>query len=104
MPAFDFSAGGDAALGMGLMAVDTKGAAPSDAAVNVPWLLLKRAESAVEGQAIGQIYRVETRGGQPPANCDGKAEGDVVSVDYAAEYWVLSAQAAGGEEGDSEEQ
>ncbi|ETN44129.1 uncharacterized protein HMPREF1541_10679 [Cyphellophora europaea CBS 101466] len=88
-PVFDF-AEADASLGVGLMSVGAKSDAPTDKAVDVPWLML----GSVEGGSgpIRQIYRVETRGGQPPASCEGAegAEGGVVSVQYSAEYWIFS--------------
>jgi len=36
---------------------------------------------------LGEVYRVETAGGDPPATCDGVELDTVFSVQYSAEYW-----------------
>ncbi len=46
-----------------------------------------RALTAVAGSVgLTEVYRVETAGGNPPANCNG-FEGTTVLVQYAAMYW-----------------
>jgi hypothetical protein len=52
----------------------------------VPWLLLQT-EAPSTGN-ITSVYRIETAGGNPPANCTGKAE--TLSVQYAALYAFYS--------------
>ncbi|KAF4564706.1 hypothetical protein EYR40_010878 [Pleurotus pulmonarius] len=50
---------------------------------DVDWLFL----TGVQGQLADQIYRVDTRGGQPPATCTpGSAP---ISVKYASKYWLF---------------
>lgn len=63
--------------------------APANASVGlqgtgaVDWLSL----TAVEGSVgLGQVYRVDTAGGNPPINCEGYAAGEVLSVPYSAGY------------------
>jgi len=56
--------------------------APTDPATNIDWLQLK----VVQGDLATQIYRVETKGGQPPSSCTpGSAE---ISVKYTSQYWL----------------
>ncbi|EDR13962.1 uncharacterized protein LACBIDRAFT_305232 [Laccaria bicolor S238N-H82] len=50
---------------------------------NVDWLQLK----SVSGGLATQIYRTDTRSGQPPASCTpGSA---LVSVKYTSKYWLF---------------
>ncbi|KAF5379016.1 hypothetical protein D9615_006059 [Tricholomella constricta] len=50
---------------------------------DVDWVLLK----SVAGSLATEIYRVDTRGGQPPATCTpGTAD---IAVKYAAKYWLM---------------
>ena len=49
-----------------------------------------RALTAVAGSVgLTEVYRVETAGGNPPANCSG-FEGTTVLVQYAAMYWFYN--------------
>jgi hypothetical protein len=36
---------------------------------------------------LGEVYRVETAGGNPPETCSGVSAETVISVQYSAEYW-----------------
>jgi hypothetical protein len=58
-------------------------------ATNVPWLKL---DAQVQGttSAVKNIYRLETVGGVAPKNCVGQKAGDVVTVEYEAQYWVYA--------------
>jgi len=50
---------------------------------DVDWLQLK----SVSGSLATQIYRTDTRGGEPPASCTvGSAP---ISVKYASKYWLF---------------
>ncbi|KIJ91875.1 hypothetical protein K443DRAFT_114457 [Laccaria amethystina LaAM-08-1] len=50
---------------------------------NVDWLQLK----SVSGELATQIYRTDTRSGQPPASCTpGSA---LISVKYTSKYWLF---------------
>ncbi|GLB42193.1 putative protein of unknown function (DUF3455) [Lyophyllum shimeji] len=49
---------------------------------DVDWVQLK----AVTGKLAAEIYRVDTRGGQPPATC---TPGESTVVKYVAKYWLL---------------
>ncbi|KPI37168.1 uncharacterized protein AB675_1539 [Cyphellophora attinorum] len=82
-PVFDLSESGP--LG------DTTTPAASD----VAWLDL--ASTSGTTGPITAIYRIETRGGQPPASCaDPSVVNGLVSVQYAAEYWVYTTAPATG--------
>ncbi|KDQ31883.1 hypothetical protein PLEOSDRAFT_1100408 [Pleurotus ostreatus PC15] len=61
----------------------TGGLAAPTGPQDVDWLSLSNAQ----GQLADQIYRVDTRGGQPPASCTpGSAP---ISVKYASKYWLF---------------
>ncbi|TID18022.1 hypothetical protein E6O75_ATG10667 [Venturia nashicola] len=59
--------------------------APNKAA-DVPWL--KLSSKSRDGCTISEVYRLNTKGGQPPATCKGM--GSTFTVQYAAEYWFWS--------------
>jgi len=48
---------------------------------DVDWLQLK----STQGQLADTVYRVETKGGQPPNSCN--ASDALLSVKYSAQYW-----------------
>jgi hypothetical protein len=56
---------------------------------DVKWL---RLEAKADGStsAVKQIYRLNTVGGMAPKTCEGKAAGDVVAVEYQAQYWIYA--------------
>jgi len=57
--------------------------APTDSATNIDWLQL----NVVQGDLASQIFRIQTRGGQPPTSCTpGSPE---IFVRYAAQYWLF---------------
>ncbi|MCJ1436596.1 hypothetical protein MMC27_005976 [Xylographa pallens] len=60
---------------------------PAPATTNVAWLKLEH-ETQGEIGTIAEIYRLNTAGGSPPANCSGMAA--TFEVQYAAEYWFYS--------------
>ncbi|KAH8101195.1 hypothetical protein BXZ70DRAFT_115636 [Cristinia sonorae] len=57
--------------------------APSNPAVNIDWLMVNN----IQGDLADQIFRIETRGGQPPSTCTpGTAD---ISVKYVSQYWFF---------------
>jgi hypothetical protein len=54
---------------------------------DVKWLKLD-AQADGTTSDVKSIYRLNTVGGLAPANCEGKAEGEVVTVEYEAQYWM----------------
>ncbi|KAF7794782.1 hypothetical protein EIP86_005924 [Pleurotus ostreatoroseus] len=59
---------------------------PTDPSVNIDWLSLK----PVEGELADQIYRIQTRNGQPPSSCTpGSPE---IFVRYVAQYWFYGGE------------
>lgn len=58
-------------------------------AADVKWL---RLEAKAEGSSssVKQIYRLNTVGGLAPKNCDGMSQGQVVTVEYQAQYWIYA--------------
>lgn len=63
-------------------------AAPNPS-TDVKWLRLQ-AQSSDSTSQVKFIYRLNTVGGVAPANCDGRAEGEVVTVQYDAQYWIYA--------------
>ncbi|KAH7090637.1 hypothetical protein FB567DRAFT_296604 [Paraphoma chrysanthemicola] len=62
--------------------------APSPTA-DVKWLRLE-AQAQGSTSQVKQIYRLNTVGGLAPGNCEGRAAGDVVTVEYEAQYWIYA--------------
>ncbi|CAE6429506.1 unnamed protein product [Rhizoctonia solani] len=50
---------------------------------NIDWLQLER----TSGQLARYVFRVDTRGGQPPDTCNSLNEGQDITVPYTAKYW-----------------
>jgi len=50
---------------------------------DVDWVQLKK----VEGELADTVYRVDTKGGQPPTSCTAGAP--LLSVKYTAQYWLF---------------
>ncbi|KAH9956167.1 hypothetical protein BC827DRAFT_1233208 [Russula dissimulans] len=58
--------------------------APRNSSENIDWLELKKANVPNPGQLANEVFRVFTRGGQPPHSCqDGSSN---ISVKYTAQY------------------
>jgi len=55
-------------------------------ATDVAWL--KLSSQSRDGCTISEVYRLNTKGGQPPATCKGMPQ--AFTVQYAAEYWMWS--------------
>lgn len=62
--------------------------APNPSA-DVKWLRLQ-AQTADSTSQVKFIYRLNTVGGLAPASCEGRSAGEVVTVQYQAQYWVYS--------------
>jgi hypothetical protein len=66
--------------------------APKGAAVGsnregaVDWLALSDDGKGMS-VGLGEVYRVESAGGNPPETCSGISSDAVISVQYSAEYW-----------------
>ena len=58
-------------------------------ATNVPWLKLD-AQAEGSNSAVKNIYRLETVGGVAPKDCTGRQPGEVVTVEYEAQYWIYA--------------
>lgn len=50
---------------------------------NIDWVQLRN----VEGQLADTVYRVDTKGGQPPASCT--VDAPLLTVRYTAKYWLF---------------
>ncbi|KAI4625979.1 hypothetical protein J4E80_003113 [Alternaria sp. BMP 0032] len=59
-----------------------------DATKDVKWLRLEAQTASTSG--VKMVYRLNTVGGMAPATCDGMTPGQVVTVDYEAQYWVYA--------------
>jgi len=53
---------------------------------NINWVQLKN----IEGKLADSVYRVDTKGGQPPTSCTAGAP--LLSVKYAAKYWLFGGE------------
>jgi hypothetical protein len=53
---------------------------------DVRWLRLQVKEGG--SSAVKFIYRLNTAGGLAPADCTGREVGEVVTVQYEAQYWI----------------
>ncbi|KAJ8495587.1 hypothetical protein ONZ45_g12789 [Pleurotus djamor] len=81
-PKWDFTSRGDTNGNPNAFVVGARTGgipAPSGPA-DVDWLSL----SGVQGSLASQVFRVDTRGGQPPASC---TPGSSISVRYTSKYW-----------------
>lgn len=58
-------------------------------ASDVKWLRLE-AQTQGSTSSVKEIYRLNTEGGLAPATCEGRAAGEVVTVDYRAQYWIYA--------------
>lgn len=93
VPTFDLNDNLDK-LGMVNAKVSNKSAVPVSAVKgqngvgdgSVPWLLL--AATNTSNSIIKSVYRLNTAGGSPPADCSNSPA--YFSVQYAAEYWFYS--------------
>jgi len=57
-------------------------------AKDVKWLRL--GPKAGSTSAVKAIYRLNTQGGVAPATCEGKKAGEVLAVEYQAQYWFYT--------------
>ncbi|KAJ8117785.1 hypothetical protein OPT61_g1096 [Boeremia exigua] len=63
-------------------------AAPNPSA-DIKWLKLQ-AQTLDSTSQVKYIYRFNTVGGLAPTSCEGRSEGEVVTVQYQAQYWIYS--------------
>ncbi|KAF1834522.1 hypothetical protein BDW02DRAFT_498100 [Decorospora gaudefroyi] len=82
-PDFDLSSLGNTVL------KKVEDAPAPDAAADVKWLRLQTQAQGTTSDVV-QIYRLNTVGGHPPATCEGQAPGEVITVDYEAQYWFYA--------------
>jgi Protein of unknown function (DUF3455) len=61
-------------------------AAGANGEAAVDWLALSD-DGKGTSVGLGEVYRVETAGGDPPETCEGIKSDTVFSVQYSAEYW-----------------
>lgn len=61
-------------------------AAPNSSA-DIKWLRLQ-AQGSDSTSQVKYIYRLNTIGGLAPVSCEGRAQGEVITVQYDAQYWV----------------
>ncbi|KAH8826418.1 hypothetical protein DL96DRAFT_1465549 [Flagelloscypha sp. PMI_526] len=81
-PEWDFTASQNNANAFVIAKKDNTVAAPTGSQ-DIAWLQL----SSVSGSLASQIYRLDTREGQPPATCTpGTAD---ITVKYSAKYWFF---------------
>ncbi|EDU48746.1 repeatdomain containing protein [Pyrenophora tritici-repentis] len=57
-------------------------------AKNVKWLRL--GPKAGSTSAVKAIYRLNTQDGVAPATCEGKTAGEVLAIEYTAQYWIYT--------------
>ncbi|KAF2143403.1 uncharacterized protein K452DRAFT_247935 [Aplosporella prunicola CBS 121167] len=81
-PVFDLDTAGHA-WGVARVKKDSSTDAPESAGSDaVPWLRLVAKDG---NEAYGEVFRLETVGGQPPDTCEGQT--GAFEVEYAATYW-----------------
>ncbi|EAT84796.2 hypothetical protein SNOG_07330 [Parastagonospora nodorum SN15] len=77
-------------LGLGnTRAKKTEECAAPNPTGDVKWLRLT-AQADGSTSAVKEIYRLNTVGGLAPKSCEGKAVGDIVTVEYQAQYWIYA--------------
>ncbi|KAJ8515689.1 hypothetical protein ONZ45_g6931 [Pleurotus djamor] len=83
-PKWDFTSHGATSGNHNAFVVGARsGGLPSPSgSANVDWLSL----SNVQGRLANQVFRVDTKGGQPPSSC---RPGTSISVKYTSKYWFF---------------
>ncbi|CAI6255016.1 unnamed protein product [Periconia digitata] len=61
------------------------------AATDVPWLRLEAQQQGTTSP-VKQIYRLNTKGGIAPSNCEGRVVGETITVEYEAQYWIYASE------------
>jgi len=80
-PTFDFRANSKKGDPNAFVIANKTGDIPAPTgSKDVDWLEL----TGAEGQLAKHVFRIDTKAGQPPANC---TPGSLLSVKYAAQYW-----------------
>ncbi|KAJ8453892.1 hypothetical protein ONZ45_g19523 [Pleurotus djamor] len=83
-PKWDFTSHGTTSGNQNAFVIGARsGGLPSPSgSANVDWLSL----SNVQGRLANQVFRVDTKGGQPPSSC---RPGTSISVKYTSKYWFF---------------
>jgi len=84
-PKWDFTSQGKTAGNKDAFVIAAKAAvlpAPTGSQ-DIDWVQLNN----IQGKLASQVYRVDTRGGQPPATCTPGS--NPITVKYAAVYWLM---------------
>lgn len=63
-------------------------AAPNPNA-DIKWLRLQ-AQTSDSTSQVKFIYRLSTAGGLAPSSCEGRTDGEVLTVQYQAQYWIYA--------------
>ncbi|CAE6458935.1 unnamed protein product [Rhizoctonia solani] len=82
-PEFDFRKSQEGNADAFVIGRQVGGIPSPEGSQNIDWLQLE----ATEGQLAKYIYRVDTRGGQPPESCSGEGQDRIVP--YTAKYWFF---------------
>ncbi|PVI07219.1 hypothetical protein DM02DRAFT_609193 [Periconia macrospinosa] len=76
-------------IGLGETQAKKVEAVPAPSAADVPWLRLEAQQQGTTSP-VKQIYRLNTKGGVAPTNCEGRAAGETITVEYEAQYWIYA--------------
>jgi len=66
-----------------VVAAKASGLSAPTGSKDIDWVLL----NSIQGKLASQVYRVDTRGGQPPATCTPGSS--PIAVKYVALYWLF---------------
>ncbi|KAI3619761.1 malate dehydrogenase [Moniliophthora roreri] len=69
-----------------MVAMRANGTAAPTGEQDIDWLYL----TDIAGSLANEVYRTDTRGGQPPANCTPGSE--PITVKYTSLYWFTGGQ------------
>ncbi|KIM77192.1 hypothetical protein PILCRDRAFT_12195 [Piloderma croceum F 1598] len=83
-PVWDFTSGAEKGNTEAFVIAAVVGDIPAPTGTDdVDWLQLKN----VEGELADTVYRVDTKGGQPPMSCT--ADAPLLSVKFTTKYWLF---------------
>ncbi|KAF9459662.1 hypothetical protein BDZ94DRAFT_997925 [Collybia nuda] len=84
VPKWDFSSQGEHNPDAWVLAAPAAGMPAPTGTQDVPWIALNN----IQGALADQVYRVDTKGGQP-ANTTCTPGSPVITVRYSAKYWLF---------------
>ncbi|KDN36802.1 hypothetical protein RSAG8_10584, partial [Rhizoctonia solani AG-8 WAC10335] len=84
-PKFDFERSQKGNEDAYIVARQLGGIPSPEGSQNIDWLQLER----TSGRLAKYVFRVDTRGGQPPETCDSFKAGQDITVPYTAKYWFF---------------